>query len=63
MILELNKNELLVFDSLSEAELSDYAIIAEMFELFGLEIRVVDDPIIPQKAAEEPVYEEGCEAI
>ena len=58
MILELNKNELLVFDSLSEAELSDYAIIAEMFELFGLEIRVVD---IPQKTADVPVFEEGCD--
>jgi len=60
MILELNQNELLVFDSLSEAELSDYAIIAEMFELFGLEIRVVD---IPQKVMEVPVYEEGSEAV
>ena len=60
MILELNKNELFVFDSLSEAELSDYAIIAELFELFGLEIRVVDNP---PKVMEVPVYEEGCDAL
>ena len=58
MILELNQNERFVFDSLSDAELSDYAIIAEMFALFGLEIRVV-----PQKVMEVPVYEEGCEVV
>ncbi|MHB8102368.1 MAG: hypothetical protein ACYDEF_09390 [Methanosarcina sp.] len=58
MILKLNTNELVVFDSLSEAGLSDYAIIAEMFALFGLEIRVV-----PPKVAEVPVYEEGCDAV
>jgi len=63
MILELNQNELLVFDSLSEAELSDYAIIAEMFALFGMEIRVVDDSIIPQKATEEPLFKEGCDVV
>jgi len=61
MILELNQNERFVFDSLSDAELSDYAIIAEMFALFGLEIRVINDSITPPKAAEEPVYEEGCD--
>ena len=61
MILELNQNELLVFDSLSEAELSDYAIIAEMFALFGMVIRVVD---IPKKAtADVPIFEEGCDAV
>jgi hypothetical protein len=60
MILELNKNEMFVFDSLSEAELSDYAIIAEMFALFGLEIRVVD---VPPKTADVPVFEEGCDAV
>ena len=59
MILELNQNELLVFDSLSEAELSDYAIIAEMFALFGMEIRVVDIP----KKANVPIFEEGCETV
>jgi hypothetical protein len=63
MILELNQNELLVFDSLSDAELSDYAIIAEMFALFGLEIKVIDDPIIPPKTADVPVFEEGCETV
>jgi len=61
MILELDQNELLVFDSLSEAELSDYAIIAEMFALFGLEIRVVVD--ITPKTAEVPVFEDGCEVV
>lgn len=60
MILELDKNEILVFDSFSEAGLSDYAIIAEMFTLFGMEIRVVD---IRPKTADVPVFEEGCDAV
>ena len=63
MILELSNKESRVLDSLLESALSDSAIIVEMFEIYGVEIRVVDNPLIPPKAAEMPVLEEGCDAL
>ena len=63
MILELTNKESRVLESLLASELSDSAIIVEMFEIYGVELRVVDNPIIPQKAAEVPVFEDGSEAV
>jgi len=63
MILELSNKESRMLDSLLASELSDSAIIVEMFEIYGVELRVVDNPIIPQKAAEVPVFEDGSEAV
>jgi|GEM_PF-5619607 len=63
MILELTNKESRVLESLLASELSDSAIIVEMFEIYGVEIRVIDNPVIPQKAAEVPVFEDGSEAV
>ena len=63
MILELTNKESRVLNLLLESELSDSAIIVEMFEIYGVELRVVDNPIIPQKAAEVPVFEDGSESV
>jgi len=63
MILELTNKESRVLESLLASELSDSAIIVEMFEIYGVEIRVIDNPVIPPKAAEVPVFEDGSEAV
>ena len=63
MILELTNKESRVLESLLASELSDSAIIVEMFEIYGVEIRVLDNPLIPKTEAEVPVFEEGSEAV
>ena len=63
MILELTNRESIVLNSLLESELSDSAIIVEMFEIYGVEIRVLDNPIIPKTEVEVPVFKEGCDAL
>jgi len=63
MILELTNRESIVLNSLLESELSDSAIIVEMFEIYGVEIRVLDNPIIPKTESEVPVFEEGCDVV
>ena len=62
MILELSNKESRMLDSLLASELSDSAIIVEMFEIYGVELRVVDNPLVPQKAAEVPVFEEESDS-
>lgn len=42
MILELTTDEHLVVCSLVDAGLSDYAVICQMFSLFGMQTRIVD---------------------
>jgi len=63
MILELTNKESRVLNLLLESELSDSAIIVEMFEIYGVEIRVLDNSIIPKTEVEVPVFEEGSEVV
>lgn len=41
MILELNTDEMMVFNTLSESGLSDFAILAQLFDTFGLTTRMM----------------------
>ena len=63
MILELSNRESFVLNSLLESELSDSAIIVEMFEIYGVEIRVVDNPIIPITDVEVSVFKEESDSL
>jgi hypothetical protein len=40
MILELSKDEMIVFNSLIASGLSDFAVIAQMFDIYGITTRV-----------------------
>jgi hypothetical protein len=41
MILELSQDEMMVFNSLVESGLSDFAILAQLFDTFGLTTRMI----------------------
>jgi len=41
MILELNMDEMLVYNVLTESGLSDFAILAPLFDTFGLTTKMI----------------------
>jgi hypothetical protein len=46
MILELSSDEMVVFNSLMESGLSDYAVIAQMLDMCGITTRVLKNSYV-----------------
>jgi hypothetical protein len=41
MILELDQDEMMVFNSLIDSGLSDFAVLAQLFDIYGITTRVL----------------------
>jgi len=55
LILELSQDEMMIFNSLVESGLSDFAVLAQMFDNFGITTRAF-------KRSEAVKAVEGCVA-
>jgi len=55
MILELSEDERLVFNSLIDSGLSDFAVLAQMFDIYGITTRVFKNSYVVEAI-------EGCVA-
>jgi hypothetical protein len=45
MILELSQDEMIVFNSLIGSGLSDFAVLAQMFDIYGITTRIFKSSI------------------